>query len=68
MLQGLIEAATPSWDFADLELPLTAVAADVNTGHHVELTSGDPVSALMGVFLVSVPNPPLDPEPLLPEL
>jgi len=46
-LQNLIEASTPSRDFADLELPLTAVAADVNSGHHVELTSGDLVSALM---------------------
>lgn len=46
-LQALIERSTPSRDFADLELPLTAVAADVNTGHHVELNSGDLVSALM---------------------
>ena len=46
-LQELIEGSTLSRDFADLSLPLTAVAADVNTGHHVELNSGDLVSALM---------------------
>jgi NTE family protein len=46
-LRSLIERSTTSRDFADLELPLTAVAADVNTGRHVELNSGDLVSALM---------------------
>ena len=50
--------STPSRDFSDLQLPLTAVAADVTTGHHVELNSGDLISALMastaipGVFPV----------------
>ena len=39
--------STPSRDFTDLQLPLTAVAADVMTGHHVELNSGDLISALM---------------------
>ncbi|NQU37746.1 MAG: patatin-like phospholipase family protein [Actinobacteria bacterium] len=46
-LRSLIERSTDSREFSDLQLPLTAVAADVNTGHHVELNSGDLVSALM---------------------
>ncbi len=46
-LRELLLRSTPSRDFADLQLPLTAVAADVTTGHHVELNSGDLISAMM---------------------
>ncbi len=46
-LREMLLASTPSRDFSDLELPLTAIAADVTTGHHVELNSGDLISALM---------------------
>ena len=57
-LREMLLRSTPSRDFSDLQLPLTAVAADVTTGHHVELNSGDLISALMastaipGVFPV----------------
>ena len=57
-LRELLERSSPSRDFSDLALPLTAVAADTTTGHHVELNSGDLISALMastaipGVFPV----------------
>ncbi len=46
-LREMLLASTPSRNFSDLELPLTAIAADVTTGHHVELNSGDLISALM---------------------
>lgn len=45
-LRELMLRSSPSRDFADLQLPLTAVASDVTTGHHVELRSGDLISAL----------------------
>ena len=45
-LREMLLRSTPSRDFSDLQLPLTAVAADVTTGHHVELNSGDLISAL----------------------
>lgn len=46
-LRELLLRSTPSRDFADLQLPLTAVAADVTTGHHVEMNTGDLISAMM---------------------
>jgi NTE family protein len=46
-LQALLERSTASRDFADLKLPLTAVAADVATGAIAELRSGDLISALI---------------------
>ena len=46
-LLELMYAASPARDFSDLKLPLTAIAADVTTGHHVELNSGDLMSALL---------------------
>lgn len=57
-LLEMMLAASPARDFADLKLPLTAIAADLNTGHHVEMNSGDLMSALLasvaipGVFPV----------------
>lgn len=46
-LREFMLAATPARNFTDLKLPLTAIAADVTTGHHVEMRSGDLISALM---------------------
>ncbi len=51
-LREMLLAATPSRDFSDLKLPLTAIAADVTTGHHVELNSGDLISALMASIAI----------------
>ncbi len=51
-LREMLLAATSSRDFADLKLPLTAIAVDVTTGHHVELNSGDLISALMASIAI----------------
>ncbi len=51
-LREMLLASTPSRDFSDLKLPLTAIAADVTTGHHVELKSGDLISALMASIAI----------------
>ncbi len=46
-LREMLERSTPSRDFADLELPLVAVATDVESGDLVTLQEGDLISALM---------------------
>lgn len=61
-LRELLERSTPSRDFSDLQLPLTAVAADTATGHHVELREGDLLSALMASTAIPGIFPPVERE------
>lgn len=58
-IERLLEQSTPSRDFSDLKLPLTAVAADTITGHHVELNQGDLISALMASIAIPGIFPPV---------
>lgn len=61
-LRNLLETSTASRDFSDLQLPLTAVAADTATGHHVAIQEGDLISALMASTAIPGIFPPVDRE------
>lgn len=59
-LRAFIERAITARDFADLQLPLTAMATDFTTGRAVSLDSDDLVSALLASAAIPLVFPSVE--------